>query len=297
MKKFVLVILFFIVSICAFAQTPEWAINLPRSNNSTMDYLVGIGEGSTYKDAYNEAFCDALRKVIVRFGVLSLESEAIMRAASSGVPLATISRDYNLPPMREVCNSQVRQQGRERVYLLYQIAANKMIKNPVFEEFRCDKRSKLNWDRGKYVAWNVAGTGYPWNLTDGIEFRYGGIVGIGGYLDFGMDFTDLTYSNGEHEGTDVSFHYDGGLKFFLFRGISLDCGYGTIKEASAYYNDYETNSHGFLFHAGYNLVTEYDEMLNVGFFLGLSAGASYDMVNNVAAPSFLLKIGVAWGVK
>ena len=98
MKKAIPILLFFTISINAFAQIPDWAINLPKSNNPTMDYLVGIGEGSTYKNAYNEAVCDALRKLILRFG-LSVNSNDVMSAVYSGQELTTISRDYNIPPI------------------------------------------------------------------------------------------------------------------------------------------------------------------------------------------------------
>lgn len=317
MKKFVSTLLFLTISISTFAQIPDWAINLPKSNNPTMDYLVGIGEGSTYKNAYNEAVCDALRKLILRFG-LSVNSNDVMSAVYSGQELTTISRDYNIPPINNVCISQVKQQGLERVYVLFQIPANAMVTNPVFEPFtKCENKkeklkNRLYWEKGKYVAWNIAGTGYPWNLTDGVELRYGGIIGIGAYLDVGMDFTTIRHYNNnfgcyEYDKTNVFFHYDGGIKFYLYKGIFLDCGYGTINVPTGELNYYETwdgdtkrytnvttNSHGFLFHAGYNLVTSL--RYGTGFFLSLSAGASYDMINKVFAPSVVLKIGIAWEV-
>lgn len=172
-------------------------------------------------------------------------------------------------------------------------------------------KDNLYWEKGKYIAWNIAGTGYPWNLTDGVEFRYGGVLGIGAYLDLGMDFTTkyfINYNRREYETTKVFFHYAGGIKFYLYKGIFLDCGYGTINEPKIepydmidYYglNIYKSqleikNSHGLLFHAGYNLATIGRN--DVGFFLSISAGASYDVVNKVLAPSANLKIGVAWNV-
>lgn len=323
MKKAITILLFLISSIGAFAQIPDWAINLPKSKEPSMDYLVGIGEGNTYKNAYNEAVCDALRKLILRFG-LSVNSNDVMSAVYSGQELTTISRDYNIPPINNVCISQVKQQGVERVYVLFQIPANAMVTNPVFEPFtKCDNKkeklkNQLYWDKGKYVAWNISGTGYPWNLTDGVEFRYGGIFGIGGYLDLGMDFTRIKYSyyiddgwRGYSTTTKLFFHYGGGLKIYLYKGIFIDCGYGTInkptidvgpsgsdsiwtREPKEIAKEKAEYSHGLLFHAGYNLVTNLDS--GAVFFLGLSAGASYDVKNKVFAPSVLLKIGVAFDV-
>lgn len=314
MKKFIF-LLFFILSIVSIsAQVPDWAINLPRSNNPTMDYLVGVGEGYTYKEAQNEAFNDLLRKLIARFR-LSVNSNDIMNAVYRNESLTTISQDYNLPPMREVCSSQTKINDKERVYLLYQIAADGMILNPQFETFtKCDDHSR-NGD--KYIAWGIVGAGYPWNLVSSIEFRYGKKVGIGAYLDLGMDFTAIT---AKYYGTDeiahttkLSFRYAGGIKFYPYKGLFVDCGYGTItKPAETVFSEYygyhlDSNeaaavrdlatkgSNGILFHAGYNLVTNMQN--GAGFFLGVSAGASYDVHNKLFAPSANLKLGVAWGIR
>ena len=323
MKKFALIFLYVFVSFGVFAQIPDWAINLPKSNNPTMDYLVGIGEGNTYKNAYNEAVCDALRKLILRFG-LSVNSNDVMSAVYSGQELTTISRDYNIPPINNVCVSQVKQQGVERVYVLFQIPANAMVVNPVFEPFtKCNKKkddlkNKLYWYKGKYVAWNIAGAGYPWNIVDGFEFRYGGVLGIGAYLDFGMDFTPILVTHMYYDGyvsynhlARVRFRYAGGIKLFIYKWLFIDCGYGTISmptQEVTYFRDHylehddkvairnriDKNGHGLLFHIGYNIVTDFSP---VGFFLGISAGASYDFINKVISPSANLKIGIAWDVE
>lgn len=171
-------------------------------------------------------------------------------------------------------------------------------------------------NKNRYVAWNIAGAGYPWNLVTGIEFRGGGIVGVGLYGDIGMDFTAITVNYTDTDvrahTTKTTFRYAGGIKFYPYKGLFLDCGYGTISQPSAkvlsykYYGDHlsadeatavrekvENSSHGLLFHAGYNLVTNLSD--GAGFFLGVSGGASYDVINKVFAPSVNLKIGVAWG--
>lgn len=185
------------------------------------------------------------------------------------------------------------------------------------------KRSKIDVmdnsycraNKNRYVAWSIAGAGYPWNLTTGIEFRGGGIVGVGLYGDIGMDFTTVDYYSYDGVRIDEStvktaFRYAGGVRFYPYRGLFVDCGYGSIANAKTslreikdgHYAIYSTpekardavqNSHGVLFHAGYNLVTNLSN--GAGFFLGLSGGASYDVINKVFAPSVNLKIGVAWG--
>lgn len=319
-------ILFLLLTVTSVAQIPQWAINLPKSGNATMSYVVGVGEGASYKEARNEAFNDVLRKLIVQYR-LTVNSNDIMSAVYDGMPLSTISKDYNLPPMKEVCSFQAQQYGRSRVYVLYQTAANSMIGNPEFEPFtKCDNGRK-KWNC--YIAYNIAGTGYPWNLFSGIEFRYGKTLGVGGYLDLGMDFTHIkaVYVANKYDDerdcinnlTSVYFRYAVGVKFYAYKGLFVDFGYGSIAKPFATiehhlgrYDDYPlhvtlstadkdkicsqvTNSSGLLFHAGYNLVTKLDN--GCGFFLGLSAGASYDIFSKETAPQFNLKIGVAWSVK
>ena len=181
---------------------------------------------------------------------------------------------------------------------------------------------KMYYDKSKYIAWAIVGASYPWNLVSGLEFRYGNIVGFGAYVDLGMDFTAIrvidTYPHYSVRGnvyhtTKTQFRYAGGLKFFPYKGIFIDCGYGTIHKPSSTIkysvgggNEFDSSvkshirsqvdnsSNGILFHAGYNLVT--DLSYHAGFFLGISAGASYDVHNKVFAPSINLKIGVAWGL-
>lgn len=196
------------------------------------------------------------------------------------------------------------------------IATSKRVANSLALQLNVrsiDQENQENWknEHGNYIAWSIAGTGYPWNLTDGIEFRMGGIVGIGLYCDLGADFMRITVNNGHAYTTKTMFRYAGGVKFYFYKGLFLACGYGTISQpADAVTYDYgyyfldveraivrqmaSESSRGLLFHTGYNLVTTHDS--DAGFFLGLSAGASYDIKNNVMAPSFLLKIGVAWNI-
>ncbi len=168
-------------------------------------------------------------------------------------------------------------------------------------------RDNLSWGDRNYVAWNIAGTGYPWNLTDGVEFRYGGVIGIGGYLDFGMDFTHVKFYSDYYSFNEtiskLFFHYSGGLKLYIYEGLFMGCGYGTINMpvydvGKVYGHDYRIyarqknveHSHGLHFHVGYNFIVDSWPL----FFLGISAGASYDIKNKVYAPSVLLKIGIAW---
>lgn len=179
-------------------------------------------------------------------------------------------------------------------------------------------------NKNHYIAWNIAGFGYPWNLVAGVEFRGGGIIGYGLYGDMGADFTHIKvrHSNEAIEEcytTKTTFRYAAGIKFYPYKGIFVDFGYGSIAKPVANVEyDFNTskigsslnitdqrdhkqivkkisNSHGINFHAGYNLVTELAR--DAGFFFGINGGLAYDVINKEVAPSFNLKIGVAWGLK
>lgn len=171
-------------------------------------------------------------------------------------------------------------------------------------------------ERNRYIAWAVAGAGYPWNVVSGVELRGGGELGIGGYADIGMDFSPITcavhyvdvYHNitGEPFFEDriikTSFRYIGGVRLF-YKGIFISVSYGSVAKAKStvsleYDGDYSKhyakdarkivqNGHGPQVHVGYNLVTPSAN----GFFLGISGGLAYDVVNKVVAPSVNLKLG------
>lgn len=144
-----------------------------------------------------------------------------------------------------------------------------------------------NAGKHRYVAWNIAGTGYHPKLVDGIEFRYGNNIGFGAYFDVGMDFATIYYE-GQYYETETTFHYSGGLKFYFFRGLFLDAGWGTSSN---------TPDGGILCHVGYNFVSNPDINTDVvRFFIGISAGVLYDVSYDIE-PSINLKLGIAFGVK
>lgn len=331
---------------------PNWTFNPPKAENETYEYYVSKGVGKTEKEARTDAFVLAVKEAKTRVGIRVDAQEIFKAFQTSDIDFNVVANSFKIPMKEVcVFSEKSRDDSQWYYYQLLQVAINGNI-TPNFRQFTGDcydfskakelreimkeeykekieedkkrqeqetkakrkqqLRSNLYWEKGKYVAWNIAGTGYPWNLTDGVELRYGGIIGIGAYLDVGMDFTTIRrYNNNfgryEYDKTNVFFHYDGGIKFYLYKGIFLDCGYGTINVPTGELNYYKTwdgdtkrytnvttNSHGFLFHAGYNLVTSL--RYGTGFFLSLSAGASYDMINKVFAPSVVLKIGIAWEV-
>ena len=161
------------------------------------------------------------------------------------------------------------------------------------EPVQTSQSTKKNTNTRSDIAWGIAGTGYPWNLTSGIEWRWGGIVGFGLYGDIGMDFTYVDAYYYREKETKTSFKYAGGIKFYPYRGLFLDCGYGTICPAYVESKTYYESGHGVLFHVGYNLFFAAPTD-NTGFFLGICGGASYNVINNKYAPSINLKIGISW---
>ena len=173
--------------------------------------------------------------------------------------------------------------------------------------------------RNRYIAWAVAGAGYPWNVVTGIELRGGGVWGVGGYADIGMDFSPIScavqyvdvYHNMAEEPyfekriIKTSFRYIGGVRLF-YKGLFLSVSYGSVANMKSvvsleydggfpeqYAKDARKmvhNGHGPQVHVGYNLVTPSAN----GFFLGISGGFAYDIVNKVFVPSFNLKLGMSF---
>lgn len=185
--------------------------------------------------------------------------------------------------------------------------------------------------RNEYFAWAIASAGFPWKVTSGVELRGGGILGIGGYADIGVDFSrfsvkyiindyydyDFNHNSDNYDDSKahtisnlqkrVYFSYIGGVRVF-YKGLFLSLGYGSISREMkpvtfecdyVNYRDIEQqeqrdeylvkigHGHGLHFHVGYNL--RYDL-----FFLGVSGGIAYDVVNKIIYPSFNLKLGMSF---
>ena len=171
--------------------------------------------------------------------------------------------------------------------------------------------------RNRYIAWTCVGAGYPWDVTMGIELRAGGILGIGGYADIGVGISRYQFKYMINQDNDIisnkkvnvhpRFGYAGGVKLY-YKGLFLSLGYGSIsrvKPVSLEYDsvdDYWEHSaddllkiekgHGVHINVGYNLCTSAN-----GFFLGISGGIAYDVVNKIVVPSFKLKLGIAFDWK
>ena len=328
---------------------PNWTFNTPVAENTTYEYYVSKGVGDTEIEARKDAFVIALKEAQSRIGVGANSSEIFNAFKTSEKDFNVIASDYNIP-MKEVCNfSEQSRDGKWYYYQLLQIAIRGNVvplfkpftgdcydfskakelreilkeeykdvlaaqkqtaKDQKKEERRAQLKNRLHDDSGNYIAWGIAGAGYPWNLTTSFNFRYGGIVGFGLYADLGLDFTHVNVKNGLSSSeysytTYTSFHYAGGLKFYPFKGIHIGAGYGSIQKPKVdvtYDYGYEfdadeaksvrkmisdVNSHGLFVHTGYDLSYYM-------FYMGFNAGCSFDFNHKTINPFVNIKIGVAF---
>ena len=170
----------------------------------------------------------------------------------------------------------------------------------------------LEEERNNYLAcpFVTYGGGFPWCVFTSIEYRHGEQSGFGLYGDLGVNFTNVsyTYDSGAGHLTKGSFKYAFGIKYFPAKGFFLGLGYGSISKATAdvYYPEPMNSgmeddirkmverSHGLLFNLGYDYVENLRK--GSGWFIGVSAGMTYDVINKVLAPSILLKVGGAFSL-
>lgn len=171
--------------------------------------------------------------------------------------------------------------------------------------------------RNRYIAWTIVGAGYPWNVTMGVELRAGGILGIGGYADIGVDISRYQFKYVISQDNDIisnkkvnvhpRFGYAGGVKLY-YKGFFLSLGYGSISRVRPVSLEYDSvddywehsdddlskiiKGHGVHINVGYNLCTSAN-----GFFLGISGGIAYDVVNKLVVPCFNLKLGMTFDWK
>lgn len=185
MKKILFILILIMSNLTLYAQLPDWTKNKPVSKNYEADYEVGIGEGDDYKQAYNEAYIDVIKKLITRCR-LGVSSNAIMKSVYEGKSLTTINKDYNLPPIREVCSKTVKFSSRKfRVYLLYQVPRDGSIINPqlYYENFNeCDKISQYSNGKALAASFFIPGMGQmiKRRYTEGAFTLIGELALVGG---------------------------------------------------------------------------------------------------------------------
>lgn len=233
------------------------------------------------------------------------------------------------------CSYDSKIEGNEIPYAEIQKASQKLIDGlcilppkPIVADQKPQKKKNSGHTD---LAWGIAGVGYPWSLVTSFNFRYGDIVGFGLYADFGLAFTHInaesTYFSSYAENyvtdyywtTKAEFHYAAGAKFYMYKGLNIGCGYGSIhtpktdiaynfgskgpKHNSTYAltgddakiirKQFNENNHGVLIHAGYDVL--YPDDSHVAFFMGFNAGISLDLKNgNKIAPYVNLKLGISF---
>lgn len=339
---------------------PNWTYNTPKSTSSSYAYASIKGWGSTEAEARNNAYARAMQAAQAQLGIMvkSDEINKAVQAGEDfnvisqdfSIPmwevcqysnrdgtdyiywiLMRIASDANKSVSREPFEgdcydfskaSELRAQfkGEFKEDIKYREKKQKAEKKSMDRAERHEKLTHVDFAKERYVAWRIVGAGYPWNLTSGINFRYGfyEFLGVGAYLDLGADFTHINVlSSGEYyKTTGCHFHYSGGVKFYPYRGLFVGCGFTSIapavqKVSVNYYVSHNSDgwvkgsdaksiqnlvnqSNGVAFGVGYDLVTNRNNG-GSGFYLGLNAGAVYDIQNKTISPTASLRIGVAWG--
>ncbi len=176
----------------------------------------------------------------------------------------------------------------------------------VYIDRSVDKSEYCQAGKNRYVAWGIVGIGYPLSLSTNLEGRIGKDIGVGLYGEIGASWTLIDYSWQRENTSNRYFSYAYGIKFYPFRGLYIDCGYGTIAKSYVDLRDVKMgqseaerlvdNGLGVLFHVGYNFVGDLEDYKS-NYYIGVSTGMSYDVKNNVFAPSMGIRFGIAWGTK
>lgn len=292
MKKFLFTVGLLFVALCIAAQTNDdysWYLNKAKEQ-------LGKGECDKAERNYNHY------KALAHDSLPSLERQIQECIRVQTEAQHHVDTEIVFVPV-QVSTSEPKVEPKEEPK-----------KENKFKDFLKDRDNPYcKAKRNRYIAWVVAGAGYPWNVVTGIELRGGGILGLGGYADIGVDFSRFSCTINNYDNyykphswhndlTKVTFHWDGGIRFY-YKGLFLSFGYGTIGRNGdveiAFSLGESSNDeaikkklrvgHGPNFHVGYNMVTS-----EWGFFLGVSGGLTYDVVYKVVAPSVNIKLGMSF---
>lgn len=130
-------------------------------------------------------------------------------------------------------------------------------------------------DDYSYLGGTLGGF-YPWNLTAGFTARYGSkFIGIGGYIDLGMDFEPLKDEYGRHNGTDVYFRMASGVQLYICEGLNIDIGYCTLPPTEAYYKAGYDKKYVYFPNQGLSFRLGYQNLWYIQG-LGIGAGGVYN---------------------
>ena len=235
---------------------------------------------------------------VFRASIVDVETNAVIKSTSHH-----ITKSYN----GDLTYNDIYEASQKLINGLLDCPKPEPVKQQQVETNNKKSKKKGTCD----IAWGIAGAGYPWNLATSFNFRYGTIVGLGLYADIGAAFTHVSvessYSGSSYfaSTTVTKLHYAAGAKFYVFQGLNVGCGYGSLhnplervrynfgaeldkNEAKAIRKQFNDNRNGLLIHAGYDW---YSDFL---FFLGFNGGISYDLKNKKIEPMFNLKIGLSF---
>ncbi|MCQ2330304.1 MAG: hypothetical protein MJZ93_07105 [Paludibacteraceae bacterium] len=223
---------------------PNWVLKTPIPGNDTYYYIMQRANGSSEREARNQAIAQAFAQADY-YGGTAVNSESINEAIQEGKSFDVISRLFSIP-LNIVCEfHRDNEDGTVDYYILCQIAKSGNIK-PQFEpfnecsefdisiqrmeeyrekhaaEFKAKEREEakraredrlkdndyINNGRNKYVAWGVVGANYPWSVNSSIEFRYGNTVGFGLYGELGVGVSKLDIKAIHHPDSAVRLPQD-----------------------------------------------------------------------------------------
>lgn len=110
---------------------PDWIYNAPRPGNSTYFYVVDQGEGSTKREALNQAIARVFQSTANRLGQF-VSTDEINEALQAGTSYEVIGRNMKIP-VYKVCEFAIRNQDDTwTMYILCQVAKSGNI-TPEFE--------------------------------------------------------------------------------------------------------------------------------------------------------------------
>lgn len=151
MKRYVLIVCGILLSMLSFAQVqmrkpeyrPDWMIKTPQPENSTFLYVVEHGEGTTQREALNQAICRVFQSTGNRIGQ-AVSLDEINRAVQTGTNYDVIASKLKIP-INKVCEWSKRLEDNTwRVHVLCQVAVRGNI-SPNFVPFtECYSRKEFD---------------------------------------------------------------------------------------------------------------------------------------------------------
>lgn len=231
--------------------------------------------------------------------IIDLETEQIIKSASTKVITAELESEVTAYDVLIKATNRIANQliGNFHNYdfdedndLLEKIGKleeeeRKKVEKQEKEQERELRRESIAGKTGDYsYLGGTLGGLYPWNLTAGLTARYGSkFIGIGGYIDLGMDFEPL------YNGTNVYFRMASGVQLYICEGLNIDIGYCTLPPTEAYYKAGYDKKYVYFPNQGLSFRLGYQNFwLPIGF--GIGAGGVYNFFTKELSFSINLKL-------